>query len=130
MHKEMIEIIHLYLMGCNIQAVSKTHMENYIFNNESVSEYEFNFEKYVYYSKPALTIPWDNIPKEYKYAAKDEEGSVYVYTYIPTKYEREWLARDEDGFQGDLLSLSDVLCFRCDDAVSWNNSLTVRPKGV
>ena len=82
---------------------------------------------YVVFRKEyTLEIPWGILNKQWRYAAKDLDGEVYLYTEEPWVMEgRQWTnARD-------LYSLTGILSKNLDPhSIAWDKSLTKRPEGV
>jgi len=81
--------------------------------------------KYAYRTRPRqLVIPWEHIKPEYKWAAMDAVGGLYIYTHKPEQ--------DSDDY---------IPCVGCMAAnigslnidttgIDWRESLTARPEGV
>lgn len=79
------------------------------------------FDKYTEYRvkppEPALEIPWDLLPKEFNYAAMDQDGLTYIFRKEPRFVGKYWAF----GYQRlPLLNLNPR-------NVPWEKSLTVRP---
>lgn len=79
--------------------------------------------KYAYRTRPRqLVIPWDHIKPEYKWAAMDESGSIWVYQSKPAASGSAW--QSQKGLDGiDALNISTT-------GIDWRESLTARPEGV
>lgn len=69
-----------------------------------------------------LDIPWEHVKEDFKYAAMDENGDVWVYEGLPVRGSEQWF-----GDVGIELKAINILT----DGINWKNSLTKRPsKGV
>lgn len=58
--------------------------------------------------------------KDYKWIAKDEDGTVYVYKYKPSKKEKSWL-----NFESDCKNLTEIFADSLFDWLSWNDEKPV-----
>lgn len=68
-----------------------------------------------------LNIPWEHIHPQWKYAAMDENGNVFLYTSEPfsVKADEQWSCCD---------MFTDTICLNINtDNVTWELSLTKRP---
>lgn len=79
-----------------------------------------------YRIKPAkkLHIPWEIIKPEYKWAAMDGNGVVFVYEEVPVKASGWWNVRVNNGVAS---CISETLSIDT-TGISWENSLTQRPE--
>jgi len=76
----------------------------------------------VYRTRPRqLVIPWEHIKPEYKWAAMDDDGSVYVYKTEPEIRLGSW----SGGFAASASALNINTT-----GIDWRESLTARPEGV
>ena len=69
--------------------------------------------------------PWDAIDKRFKYAARDADGELSIFTLKPEIFRDEWLLFD-DNYQGGEyhpVQCLNVTIGTCD----WKDSLVVRP---
>lgn len=75
-----------------------------------------------YRTKPRqLIIPWEVIKNEYKWAAMDGDGEVYVFKKKPAIDHRDWY-HDEYG---------NIYALNIDTTgIDWRESLVQRPDGV
>jgi hypothetical protein len=73
-----------------------------------------------------LVIPWEEVPPCYKWAAKDDDGGVYVYVSKPiigsAPFGSEWLMSFDD------LVDDNKFLFVDESDNNWRESLTERPK--
>lgn len=77
----------------------------------------------IYRTRPRqLVIPWEHIKPEYKWAAMDQSGSVWVYEQKP---EIEVLGWAGEG----ILECADALIIDT-TGIDWRDSLVQRPDGV
>ena len=76
-----------------------------------------------YRTKPRqLTIPWDVIKPEYKWAAMDDDGVVYFHKEMPSNSSGEWIA--------DYGCSIGSYCLNIDKTgIDWRESLVQRPEG-
>lgn len=81
----------------------------------------------VYRTTPKkLDLPWDYIDPKYKWAAMDQNGSVWLYEYAPkhdpdrTQGRHRWICCDA--------GVERVTCLTIDtDGIRWDTSRTQRP---
>lgn len=71
-----------------------------------------------------LDIPWEIIKPEYKWAAMDGNGVVFVYEEVPVKASGWWNVRVNNGVAS---CISETLSIDT-TGISWENSLTQRPE--
>ena len=77
----------------------------------------------IYRTRPRqLVIPWEHIKQEYKWAAMDESGSVWVYEGKPKAGDSAW------GYSGGLDGIGALNINTT--GIDWRESLTARPEGV
>jgi hypothetical protein len=77
---------------------------------------------YAYRTRPRqLVIPWRAIDKKYKWAAIDEDGTVWAYEFEPIILECRW-----SGGGGRKLDRFDIDT----KDIQWQNSKTQRPENV
>lgn len=77
----------------------------------------------VYRTRPRqLVIPWEHIKPEYKWAAMDESGSIWVYAGKPQAGDSGW------GYLGGLDGVGALNINTT--GIDWRESLTARPEGV
>lgn len=77
----------------------------------------------IYRTRPRqLVIPWKVIRPEYKWAAMDDSGAVWVYAEKPYANDSAW---------GSCDGLETIDALNIDTAgIDWRESLTARPEGV
>lgn len=77
----------------------------------------------IYRTRPRqLMIPWEHIKPEYKWAAMDDSGAVWVYAEKPYANDSAWGSCD--GLETiDALNINTT-------GIDWRESLTARPEGV
>lgn len=81
-----------------------------------------NFD-FTYRTKPRqLIIPWEVIKPEYKWAAMDESGSLWVYEGKPKAGDSAW------GYSGNLDGIGALNINTT--GIDWRESLVQRPDGV
>lgn len=70
-----------------------------------------------------LAIPWEHIKPEYRWAAMDRDGEVYIYDAQPTicKIEFFWGDNGSNYRAVDFLSSIDI------EGIDWRDSLVERP---
>ena len=92
-------------------------------NKASESNLKFG---YIYRTKPKptkkLDIPWQFIKPEFKWAAMDKNGEIYLYLEKPE-------CKDGYFYSINYMSLGDILNIDT-TGVDWKTSLTQRPDGV
>lgn len=77
----------------------------------------------IYRTKPRrLIIPWEVIKPEYRWAAMDACGAIWVYESTPEIIDSSWTS-------GDSLSCADALNIDT-TGIDWRESLVQRPDGV
>ena len=70
------------------------------------------------------TIDWSSIKPEWKYAARDEDGNVYVYQVIPSAKYTSWVGWSHD----DGLGINPrLLNIHTRGTCDWKDSLIKRP---
>lgn len=69
-----------------------------------------------------LEIPWEHIKPEFKWAAMDEIGDVYVYSTKPRMRTVEW--RQEMGYSININELLNIDT----SGIDWRESLAQRPE--
>ncbi|MDF7671143.1 hypothetical protein PT276_08065 [Orbaceae bacterium ESL0721] len=73
-----------------------------------------------------LPIPWEVIPSNWKFAAMDSDGEVFIFTGEPYILERglQWWCRSAFEVRfADILKIDTT-------GIDWRKSLTKRPEGV
>lgn len=71
-----------------------------------------------------MTIPWECIKPEYKWAAKDDDGHIYVYTEKPKAGAGAYQWSCREGVYHSVMAMFGVDA----GSVMWNDSLTQRPE--
>lgn len=80
------------------------------------------FAELIYRTRPRqFVIPWEVIRPEYKWAAMDESGTVYLFGGKPKMF--------SDGFMADIACNTRALNIDT-TGIDWRESLTERPEGV
>lgn len=97
------------------------HQEKWIVLDENYGIAGFN----AYRTRPRqLVIPWEHIKPEYKWAAMDADGEVYLYPEKPEDGGDQWLPVEDDAIKAnDVLNIDTT-------GIDWRESLTARPEGV
>lgn len=98
--------------------------ETFINVNNAISPASLHTE-WIYRTKPIkrLAIPWEHIKPEYRWAAMDRDGEVYIYDAQPTicKIEFFWGDNGSNYRAVDFLSSIDI------EGIDWRDSLVERP---
>lgn len=68
-----------------------------------------------------LDIPWEHVKEDFKYAAMDENGVVWVYEGLPVRGSEHW-------FGNNCIELKAIDIPT--EGIDWKNSLTLRPSTV
>lgn len=76
----------------------------------------------VYRTRPRqLSIPWEHIKPEYKWARLDEHGEVWFFTFTPENWSEFW--SDSNNYCRSALNIDTA-------GIDWRESLTARPEWV
>lgn len=93
---------------------------------DKASDFEIRFN-YVYRTKPKpakkLDIPWQFIKPEFKWAAIDENGDIFLHIDKPVLGNSYWLNYAPCKRINDTVNIDTT-------GVDWKTSLTQRPDGV
>jgi hypothetical protein len=89
-------------------------------------DFELSF-KYIYRTKPKpikkLNIPWQFIKPEFKWAAMDNDGEVYLHIDKPSFGSQDWVTNSGYCRIDHKLNIDTT-------GVDWKTSLTQRPEGL
>lgn len=79
----------------------------------------------VYRTRPRqLVIPWEHIKPEYKWAAMDESGEIYIFDCRPSPDADQWVPSGDKAIMvNGVLNINTT-------GIDWRESLTARPEGV
>lgn len=108
------EVIKAFVEGAEIQY----RQEGCDWSDANTPAFELTTQYRVKPPKPALEIPWYLLPKDFKYAATDAHGGVYLFRLKPKKSSVLWVGAGATELP--LLNLNPR-------NVSWVESLTIRP---
>lgn len=123
---EKIAVMQAYVEGKVIEC-----KPNYIKEDQwaCVDTPIWNWDEIIYRVKPTIpdTINWSVISPSYRFAARDKDGSIWVYKNKPViDASCRWMERKSGGFKLDM----DVLIICTQGGKPWNESLIERPEGV
>lgn len=80
------------------------------------------YSETVYRTRPRqLVIPWEHIKPEYKWAAMDESGVVWMHKEEPGICKDGWFSTGN--YASAILNINTT-------GIDWRESLTARPEGV
>lgn len=117
--EERGEIVEAWLSG---------QVQGYIPNTgewEDCGPVDFIYTLQAYRTKPRqLVIPWEVIKPEYKWAAMDGDGEVYLYGEKPKHESDQWCISDGKAIMANSVINIDTA------GIDWRESLTERPEGV
>lgn len=116
--EEMIAVMQAYADGKKIEATAKSEAGWSISLDPSWNWYLYDYR--VAPDEP-MSIDWSALKPEWKYAARDANWRVHVFTCRPEKSRIEWYT-DEDEFS----RIDDLLSIFNPGTVDWKDSLIAR----
>lgn len=117
--QEKIEIMQSFVDGKKLEWRSSMFPEWQETENPS---WEWNSLDYRIKQVSPLIIPWDAIKPEYKWAAKDGNGTIYLYQDKP------YAGTNTDKWFSQLsYSFTNLLIIQDPDNIDWEDSVVERP---
>lgn len=118
---EKLELHRAFYEGKSVQYFND-HFDLWMNKHDS----EFN-DSLVYRIAPGpetdIELPWHVISPEYRWAARDKNGDIYVYTSMPST------VRSKTWWVGEVSQYCDHLIHKPGNK-PWDQSLVKRPEGV
>jgi len=112
--KHLIEVMQAYVDGHPVE--SMTEYSAWQINPNPL--WDFSLANYRIAKTPD-TINWDHVAPEFKYMARDEDGTVFLYEVKPERLRGYW----RNGYKALAISHSSYRRGTCD----WKDSLVIRP---
>jgi len=117
---EMIAVMQAYVDGKEIEV----SYDGAPFKTVDVPLWNWDYREYRIATIPD-SINWDHVAPEWKWMARDEDGSVYFYTKEPSRREYEnWFRRVSGSVITDVIGFASYTR----GTVDWKDSLVRRPE--
>lgn len=116
--QQMIEVMQAFIEGKKIEYAP--HQRLPIYRDMPFPVWDWVGGDYRIKEEPNVVIPWDSILPEFRWAAVDAGGRVYVYEEKPYMGEVHWNS------SGRYAAVSDVLNIKPTDR-HWKETLQGRP---
>lgn len=130
--EEKLEIFHLQLLGIPLQW-KKKEGDTWYFVGNKPNPISFHGSPELCYRKAPLVmgLPWESLDDSWKWAAKDENGKIFLYTAKPSLGAGSWGTGGGKYFevfasQDDRTSILKIV----NTDVFWKYSLEERPANV
>lgn len=121
-----IEVMQAFLEGKQIET---RNYDNELWHTYLNIEPGWNWQNFDYRVKQTspLIIPWEALKADYRWAAKDEDGEIYVYTEKP-KPDSLGLGLGYWRYEGLNYRVDAVMITQDPDNIGWKESLIQRPE--